>query len=62
MESVITSITKLDCLICRNKNKYKLTSLDLLNRATKNNGTPVTVASAYDPQDQNKRIKGFYCR
>ena len=56
MKSVITSINKLDCLICRNKNKYKLTSLDLINRATRNNGTPITVASVYDPQDQNKII------
>ena len=57
MESVITSITKLDCLICRNKNKYKLNSLDLINQIDKKNSMPVTIASVYDLMDQTKTIK-----
>ena len=56
-KSVITSINELDCLVCRNKNKHKLTSLDLINQATRNNGTPDTLASVYDPLDQTKIIK-----
>ena len=51
----VNSINKLDRLICRNKNKRKLTSLDLINQANRKNSTPVTVASVYDPRDQTKR-------
>ena len=53
----VNSINKLDCLICRNKNKHKLTNLDLINQANRKNSTPVTVASVYDPRDQTKIIK-----
>ena len=53
----VNSINKLDCLISKNKNKYKLTSLDLINQTTRKNGTPITVASVYDPLDQTKIIK-----
>ena len=56
-KSVFYSYTnKLDRLISNNKNKHKLTSLDLINQTTKD-GTPVTLASLYDPKDQSKIIK-----
>ena len=51
------SINKLDRLISRNKNKYKLNSLDLINHIDNKNGTPVTIASIYDPMDQNRLIR-----
>ena len=51
------SINRLDRLISRNKNKYKLNSLDFINHIDNKNGTPVTIASVYDPMDQNKVIK-----
>ena len=59
-KSVIPSINKLDRLICRNNSKYKLTSLDLINQTAKNNGTPVTLASVYDPLNQIKKLKRIY--
>ena len=51
------SINKLDRLISRNKNKYKLNSLDLINHIDNKNGTPVTIASIYDPMDPNRIIR-----
>ena len=51
------SINKLDRLINRNKNKYKLNSLDLINHIDNKNGTPVTIASIYDPKDPNRQIR-----
>ena len=50
-------INKLDQLINRNKNKYKLNSLDLINHIDNKNGTPVTIASIYDPMDQSRIIR-----
>ena len=51
------STNKLDQLISRNKNKYKLNSLDLINHIDNKNGTPVTIASIYDPMDQNRLLE-----
>ena len=48
------SVNKLDRLISKNKNKYKLNSLDVINHIDNHNGTPVTVASMYDLMDQTK--------
>ena len=47
----------LDRLINRNKDKYKLNSLDLINHIDNKNGTPVTIASIYDPTDQIRIIR-----
>ena len=51
------SVIKLDQLISKNKNKYKLNSLDVINHIDNHNCTPVTVASMYNPRDQTKIIK-----
>ena len=50
------SINKLDRLISKNNNKYKLNSLDLINHTDHKNGTPVTIASIYDPMDQKQIV------
>ena len=44
-------------MVSKNKNKYKLNSLDFINHIDNKNSTPVTIASIYDPLDQNKLIK-----
>ena len=51
------STNKLDRLINRNKNKYKLNSLDLINQIDNKNSMPVILASVYNPTDQTKTIK-----
>ena len=51
------SVNKLDWLISKNKNKFKLNSLDVINHIDNHNCTLVTVASMYDPRDQTKIIK-----
>ena len=53
----VSSINKLDRLISKNKNKYKLNSLDLINHIDNKNDTPVIIASVYNPRDQTKIIK-----
>ena len=47
----------LDRLINKNRNKHKLNSLDLINHIDNKNGTPVTIASIYDPTDQSRIIR-----
>ena len=53
----VSSINKLDRLVSKNKNKYKLNSLDLINHIDNKNSTPVTIANVYNLTDQTKIIK-----
>ena len=47
---------KLDKVVSKNMRRYKLSNLDLTNQAFKY-GTPVTLASVYDPNNDHKIIK-----
>ena len=56
VDSSFNDINKLDKMISKNKKRHKLTNLDLTNPSAKD-GTPVTLASVFDPKDQDTIIK-----
>ena len=51
------SINKFDKLISKNRRKHKFANLDSTNQSLTDDGTPVTLASVYDPTDKNKILK-----
>ena len=53
----VNSMNKLDRFIHKNNSKIKLNSLDLINQTNNSIGTPVTIASVYDPTDPKKIIR-----
>ena len=48
------SINNLDKLISKNRRKHKFATLDSMNQPATSDGTPVTLASVYDPINKDK--------
>ena len=48
------TINNFNKLISKNKLKHRFTNLDLINQLPTVDGTPVTLASMYDPTYKNK--------